>query len=97
MERNEPHPAPPGTIAGRVSDAGGGPVAGARVAFIDGPVPMPDVAVLTDAGGWFVLAVPAPGEYRISFHASGFSTAVTRALVKPDEGAAVQVSLAPEK
>lgn len=42
-----------------------GPVGGASVALTGGPVPLPDVAALTEADGTFVTGVPVPGRYRI--------------------------------
>jgi protocatechuate 3,4-dioxygenase beta subunit len=52
-------------VQGTVVDARGKPLAGARVGWVDGPVPLPDVMMLTDAGGRFTLAAPAPGPYRL--------------------------------
>jgi hypothetical protein len=44
---------------------GGRPVAGASVMFASGPVPLPDIAQLTNAQGAFSLAAPVEGTYRI--------------------------------
>lgn len=52
-------------IEGTVVDARGRPLAGARVAWLNGPVPLPDVMLLTDAAGRFTLAAPVPGAYRL--------------------------------
>ncbi len=66
------------TISGTVLDPDGQPVADARVYFIEGPVPLPDVALLTDRNGEFTLSAPASGTYKIGCSANGFeSTAVT--------------------
>ena len=54
---------PAGVIAGTVVDAQGDPVHGARVFIADAPVPVPDIAALTDAEGRFMLTAPAPGRY----------------------------------
>ena len=43
----------PSTIAGVIVDARGNPVEGARVYFVEGPVPLPDIAALTDSDGRF--------------------------------------------
>ncbi|GAA0484126.1 carboxypeptidase-like regulatory domain-containing protein [Streptomyces sp. NPDC046215] len=58
--------APAGVISGVVRDAAGDPVAGARVAFTDGPRPLPDIAALTDGEGHFSLAAPAEGTYTLA-------------------------------
>jgi len=42
-------------ISGIVRDPNGRPVADARIYFIGGPVPLPDIAALTDAAGAFSL------------------------------------------
>lgn len=52
-------------IRGRVVDAAGRPVAGARVMVDAAPVAMPDIALLSGEDGGFVLAAPAPGAYRL--------------------------------
>jgi Carboxypeptidase regulatory-like domain len=54
-----------GTISGVVKDNNGNPISGARVSFISGPVPLPDIAALTDNNGSFVISAPVPGEYII--------------------------------
>ena len=41
------------------------PVIEARVFFGTTPVPMPDIATLTDEDGRFSLYTPAPGKYQI--------------------------------
>ena len=50
-------------IHGRVLDARGRALAGARISWAEGPVPLPDVALLSDAQGRFTLAAPPPGRY----------------------------------
>lgn len=52
-------------VQGIVVDARGRPLAGARVGWVEGPVPLPDVMLLSDAAGQFTLAAPAPGSYRL--------------------------------
>ena len=52
-------------IRGLVLDAQGHPVAGARVSWALAPVPVPEVALLTDAGGRFTLTAPALGRYTL--------------------------------
>jgi hypothetical protein len=48
-----------------VRDSKGRPVSGARVYFIAGPGPLPDIAALTGADGKFALAAPASGKYEV--------------------------------
>lgn len=50
-------------IQGQVLDARGHPVAGARISWVQAPVVMPDVALMTDAQGQFTVAAPAKGAY----------------------------------
>ena len=45
--------------AGRVVDGGGRPVPQAFVVVVDGPVPVPEIALVTDDDGRFVLTLPA--------------------------------------
>ena len=61
----------PPEIAGVVVDAEGNPVEEARVHFVEGPVPLPDIAALTDSGGRFVLSAPTPGTYRLGVASEG--------------------------
>ena len=52
-------------IQGVVLNARGQPVAGARVSWVQAPVAMPDVSLLTDSDGRFTLAAPVPGRYTL--------------------------------
>lgn len=52
-------------INGIVRDRSGRPVAQARVYFLSGPVPLPDIALLTGADGTFRLAAPVAGSYSL--------------------------------
>ncbi|GGX70142.1 carboxypeptidase-like regulatory domain-containing protein [Streptomyces hiroshimensis] len=79
--------APAGVIRGTVRDAAGAPVAGARVAFAGGPVPLPDVAALTDGEGRFALTAPAAGTYTVVCRAGG-ATAAARVEVTAAPAAA---------
>jgi Carboxypeptidase regulatory-like domain len=45
--------------AGRVVDGGGRPVPHAFVMVVDGPVPVPEIALVTDDDGRFALTLPA--------------------------------------
>lgn len=55
----------PGTISGVVKNAQGQPIEQARIYFVDGPVPLPEIAALTNSDGEFTLTAPAPGAYQI--------------------------------
>lgn len=57
---------------GVVRDPDGTPIPRARVAFAAGPVPLPDIAALTDAEGTFALSAPADGTYVVQCHADGY-------------------------
>ncbi|WP_180970272.1 carboxypeptidase-like regulatory domain-containing protein [Deinococcus planocerae] len=81
----------PSVISGRVHDAQRQPVAGARVYVIDSPVPVSDVAVLTDEDGSFSLTVPAAGTYRVGFMAEGLGTG--EASVKATGGRLVPLNI----
>ena len=48
--------------SGRVVDAAGRPVPGARVTIVDSPSPMPEMAILADGEGRFSLFLP-PGRF----------------------------------
>jgi Carboxypeptidase regulatory-like domain len=52
-------------IAGVVVDAEGKPVEEARVYFVEGPVPLADIAALTDSSGRFALSAPVSGTYQL--------------------------------
>jgi protocatechuate 3,4-dioxygenase beta subunit len=54
------------TISGRVVDASGRGIAGARVMVTAAPGPVPDMAMLTDADGGFVIGAARPGRYTIA-------------------------------
>ena len=52
-------------VRGKVLDARGKPVAGARLLWQHAPVALPDTAALSQADGSFVLAVPVAGHYTL--------------------------------
>lgn len=54
---------------GRVVDSGGAPVSGARVVIVASTVPMPEIALITDARGRFSLSLP-PGQFTMRAHGS---------------------------
>jgi hypothetical protein len=81
-------------IVGRAHLADDSPVTEARVFFGAAPVPMPDIAALTDDDGRFSLYVPAPGAYELVCHADGLHPAIVPIDVLPgSESIAVDVEL----
>jgi len=61
----------PTEVAGVVVDAEGNPVEEARVYFVEGPVPLPDIAALTDSSGRFALSAPVSGSYQLGVMSEG--------------------------
>ena len=70
-----------GTVTGRVVDAHGKSIAGARVSVVGET----DAAATTDEKGEFRLELE-PGEYRLQFEADGHSTAAMREPVAVEAG-----------
>lgn len=61
----------PGSVMGRVTDAvTGQPVADALVVVTDGPGPLPDTAVTTDADGFFAIPAMEPGDWALRVDAA---------------------------
>lgn len=59
-------------LVGRVVDQRGDPVPDALVSIVEGTVPMPEIALLVDAGGRFRLRLP-DGRFTLRAHAAGGS------------------------
>jgi Carboxypeptidase regulatory-like domain len=66
-------PAKPIVVAGVVRGPRGEQLTQARVFIARGPVPVPDIAALTDADGRFILSLPAPGTYELACVAEGYA------------------------
>jgi hypothetical protein len=84
-------------IEGRVVDAAGAPVPMASVYFVEGPVPLPDIAALTGPDGAFRLSVPGAGAYTLGVRGDGYTPAAVAVEVggaRPK--AALDVVLVPE-
>jgi hypothetical protein len=64
-------------LAGVVLGPAGEPVPLARVFVASGPVPVPDIAALTDAEGRFAMSLPAAGTYEVAYAAEGYASAST--------------------
>lgn len=84
---------PPTVISGRVRAPTGQPVAQARVYFVQGPDPLPDVAALTGADGGFALAAPVAGSYELGCSAEGFAGATIAVHVAAGPLAPVEIRL----
>jgi protocatechuate 3,4-dioxygenase beta subunit len=78
-------------ILGTVTGPDGAPIAEASVYFMEGPVPVPDIAQLTDDQGRFQLNATAPGTYRIGVRAQNFEAA--EVTVEVGEEAEVKAAL----
>jgi hypothetical protein len=76
----------PTEIAGVVVDAEGNPVEEARVYFVEGPVPLPDIAALTDSSGRFALSAPVSGTYQLGVSSEGSASSVQQKTVKVEVG-----------
>jgi hypothetical protein len=86
----------PTVIAGVVVDAGGNPVEEARVYFVEGPVPLPDIAALTDKSGRFALSAPVSGTYQLGVASegpAGFVQETTTVEVREEQGIDLEVRL----
>ena len=81
----------PGLVRGVVMDAGGRPVAGARVSFRSGPGPLPDIAALSGSDGTFALTAPSAGRYELA--AFGDEGAPGTATVTVAQGETATVTL----
>jgi len=81
-----------GSIAGRVVDNAGAPVAGVSVA-IGGSSPMhSDIAALTNGEGRFRLSGLAPGSYTVAAN-QGTAQGVAQVTVAPGQQAEVEIGL----
>ena len=81
------------TILGTVTGPSGEPVAEASVYFVEGPVPLPDIAQLTDDEGRFRLAAPVPGTYRLGARAPGCEAAEVTVEVGGEAEVAASLTL----
>ena len=71
----------------------GQPVAGARVFFVSGPGPFPDIAALTDDQGRFALSARLPGTYQIECVAEGFASTRETIAALSGQQVAIEISL----
>jgi protocatechuate 3,4-dioxygenase beta subunit len=81
-----------GSIAGRVTDAAGGPLAGARVAIVEGEQPYREIGAITDAGGAFRFGLILPGAYRLAAHFQSRSGS-GQVVVAADEQTSLEIRI----
>lgn len=79
-------------VSGTVFDRAGRPAGGATVMWLAGPVPLPEVALLTQADGRFVMSAPVPGHYTLACRRDPDGAAKAEVTVGP-QGAQVTVRL----
>lgn len=80
-------------IFGVIKDDNGNPVPEARVSFLDGPVPLPDIAALTDINGTFALSTPSAGEYVIAVNTEQFVRKELKIRLESNEEKHVAINL----
>jgi hypothetical protein len=82
-------------ISGIVRGPEGQPLSEARVYFTRGPVPLPDIAALTDSAGKFSLSVPSVGTYTIGCTVEGFAPTTETVTVTDKEEIRLEIQLRP--
>lgn len=80
-------------ISGTVTNATGNPIAGACVLFVDGPVPLPDIAALTNEKGSFALSAPVAGAYRIRCVADDYRPAEVDTVIDVGSNPELEIKL----
>lgn len=84
---------PRSVIAGVVKDKNGSAISGARVSFVTGPIPLQDIAALTDVNGSFVLSAPTPGEYTVEVLSEGFSAKKVKIATESNQEEHIEIKL----
>ena len=90
-------PAEPIVVAGVVRGPGGEQLPLARVFIARGPVPVPDVAALTDAEGRFSLSLPATGSYEVACVAEGYAPSSAIVEVADQQELRLELRLTPDR
>jgi len=90
-------PAKPIIVAGVVRGPGGEKLPQARVFIARGPVPVPDVAALTDADGRFTLSLPAAGSYEVACVAEGCAPSSAKIEVTQQQELRLELRLKAER
>jgi Carboxypeptidase regulatory-like domain len=78
-----------GVVRGRADEQ----VPEARVFIAGGPVPVPDIAALTDADGRFTLSLPMQGSYEVACVAEGYAPSSTTIEVADNRDLRVELRL----
>jgi len=81
-------------INGVVVNGDGRPVGDARVALVDAPAEVPDIAVLTGEDGHFSIGVPVSGSYRVAAYGDA-GHALETVEVGPGGAARVRLVIQP--
>ena len=68
-----------------------------RVSFLAGPVPLPDIAALTDIDGTFALSAPVVGEYVIAVDIEQFVRKGVKITLESNEDKHIAISLSRTK
>lgn len=80
-------------LLGTVTGPNGEKIAEASVYFMEGPVPLPDIAQLTNDEGGFRMAAPVPGTYRIGCRAGDFEPVEVTVEVREEPEQTVEVKI----
>lgn len=83
----------PTIITGEVRGPDGLPATQARVFFVNGPVPLPDIAMLTGADGKFTLSAPAAGVYEIGIHADNCAPLTATVTISAGQDITLRLAL----
>jgi Carboxypeptidase regulatory-like domain len=89
-------PAKPIVVGGVVRGPGGEELPQARVFIAKAPVPVPDVAALTDAEGRFTLSLPAAGRYEVACVVEGYAPLSATVEVADEQGLQLELQLPPD-
>lgn len=87
----------PSVIFGVVRDDTGNPVRHAIISFLAGPVPLPDIAALTELDGTFAISAPVAGEYVIAVDIEQFVRKEIKITLESDEEKHIVISLSRTK
>jgi len=80
-------------ISGVVRNADDQPVGDARVYFTEAPMPLPDIAALTNDKGEYSLSAPASGKYKITCTAGDYAPLTHKVNIKQGTSAKVNFEL----
>lgn len=80
-------------ISGVISDSDGKPLADAQIYFTESPMPLPDIAMLTDSDGKYSLSVPSAGKYGIGYNAAGFASKKVTVTIGSEQNTTLDVQL----